>query len=244
MTDYSKHLYNSLVETSMRVLRVLQAFDRRLSVDDIRVFEILAVYGEDVGYGKSLQQMGGGRFYAYGWRGALVQEAVDFLILARLVEGDQQGGYRLVVPDDHDLESFVGQLGGDYDNELEEVCDFMALRAGEIGFETYVTQMRAVLEAGLLEEIDMPPDPIETDSYVRLLVRDYWRMLGLRLMAAALARHAASLPLGLHPCLDPDWLKGLEEAARLEMVRVLREEAEVVAFRKSLGYPPEEERAS
>lgn len=236
MTDYSNELYNSLVETSLRVLVVLQAFRRRLSVDEIRVLEIFAVYGEDVGHDKSLQHRTSSRFHAYGFRKAWFMDALEYLKVAAIVEGDNAQGYTLVISDLFHEDSFVGSLGGEYIDEITTVCNLMAEQAERSGFDEYLSRLTSLAEAGMKAELDSPPSAIETDWLVRNLQRDFWRMEGLRWMAEALSEHVARLPKGLHPRLDQDWLKGLAEAARLEMTRVLREEDSLRRFRESLGF--------
>lgn len=236
MTDYSSELYNSLIETSLRVLVVLQSFQRRLTVDEIRVLEIFAVYGEDVGHDKSLQHRASSRFHAYGFRKAWVRDALEFLRVATIVEGDDAQGYTLVISDLFHEDSFVGSLGGEYIDEITTVCDLMAEQAERSGFDEYLSRLTSLAEAGMTAEMDSPPSAIETDWLVRNLQLDFWRMEGLRWMAEALSDHVARFPEGLHPRLDQDWLKGLAEASRLEMSRVLREEYSLTMFRESLGF--------
>ena len=159
---------------------------------------------------------------------------------ARIVEGDDVVGYRLVVPDLFHSESFVGRLGGDYITELSSVCDFMAEQAEKAGFDVFISRLTAQAEEGMEVELDCPPSGIETDWLVQNLERDFWRMEGMRWTSYVLIELADELPKGLHERLDREWLEGLAKAAQAEMSRVLREQTGLIAFRKSLGYPETE----
>jgi hypothetical protein len=236
MHNYSKDLYNALVETSQRIALILQAFERSLCVNDLRVLELFAVYGEDVGFHKSLHNVTAARFHPYGFRESIIRESIEFLLCAQILGGDEEVGYRLVEPDLFSDESFVGCLSGEYTTEFSAVCDFMAKQADAKGFDTFIEELTVRAMEGLKAELDFPPSPIETDWFVRNLERDFYRMNSLQWTAYALAERAASLPAGTHARLDPVWLNGLYEAAKAEMVRVYNEQISVTSLRKSYGF--------
>lgn len=243
MANYSDELYNSPVETALRVLCVLHAFQRRMSREHIRACELFAVYGHEIGCGKNLQNRAPGGLRAYTFRGAYVDDALSLLVAAGVAEGTAQDGYALVTYDMCHEDSLAGSLGGEYVEDIFRVCEAMAANEKDVGIEEFHRKLKLLIQADLSIEFGGPPDPIKTDWYVRGLEFDFWRMDGLRSMAWALAEHVRGRPQVESPRLNATWLEGLAEAARLEMKRTHSEERKLVAFRESEGYADSREEA-
>jgi hypothetical protein len=220
-------LYNGLIEHAARSIVLFECFfPHRLSLEDIRVMEHLAVYGEDVGYKTSLQNRVEGRAAAFRFREETVRDAIAFLIAGGFVEGDEDGGYKATAE-----ERWAYGLS-DHGDEIFRVCCHMRDKADEIGVQEYIASLKADILARVDEPLGGMPDDPEFRLYEDRLNKDVVRMEGLD-MAVYQFKRNLNLKVSDHPCLDADWLESLSVAAEKEAVGCERRIRELQRMRSA-----------
>ncbi|MDW9481250.1 hypothetical protein GOB57_21635 [Sinorhizobium meliloti] len=225
-------LYNGVLENAARVLLALDAFHpQRLSLEETRVVDYFATYGEDVGLGTSLQERVAWRGQVFGIREKLVSEALEFLAAAGQVEGDDEIGYR------SGEESCMAYGVSEYLDELFDVCLHMSKEAEKAGMKAYFEDRKADIESRIGVPLEGPPDDPEFHRYERRLRKDIERMEGLEITAILFNRLLSEKDVSEHPCLTRDWLAAVQSAADAEGTKCYR----TIGQLQSMRSPPQEE---
>jgi hypothetical protein len=219
--------YNGVLENAARVLLGLGAFyPSRLSLEEIRIVDYFAAYGEDVGLETSLQDRPAWRGQVFGFRESMVSGAIDFLLAARQIEGDGQTGYR-------SIEENCMSLGlSSYLDEIFDVCYHMSKDAEIAGLKAYFTERKADIESRVDVPFEGPPGDPEFHLFEKRQEKDLARMEGLEMTAFFFKQMLEKNQVAEHPCLTRDWMAAVQSAADTEMLNCRRTIVNLRAMRE------------
>lgn len=219
-------LYNGILENAARVLLALEAFHpQRLSLEETRIVDYFAAYGEDVGRGTSLQERVAWRGKVFGIREKLVSEALEFLLAAGQVEGDDETGYRSVD------ESCMALGLSEYLDELFDVCCHMSKEAEKVGMKAYFEERKVDIENRIDIEIEGPPEDPEFHHYERRLRKDIERMEGLEMTAFLFKQLLEKKEVSEYPCMTTEWMAWVQSAADKEGTKCYRTISQLQSMR-------------
>ncbi|MBY3433759.1 hypothetical protein HFN89_06305 [Rhizobium laguerreae] len=214
MASQEIKLYNGVLENAARVLLCLDAFHpRRLSLEQTRIVDYFAAYGEDVGFETSLQERVAWRGQVFAIRETLVSEALEFLLAAGQIEGNDEKGYRSVE------ESCMSIGISEYLDELFNVCCHMSEEAEKLGMKAFFDDRKADIKSRIDVPLEGPPDDPGFHCYERRLRKDIDRMEGLETTAYLFKRLAPEKHVSRHPGLAADWLAAVQSAADAEATK-------------------------
>lgn len=204
-------LYNGVLENAARVLLALDAFHPRyLSLEEIRIVDYFVAYGEDIGFGSSLQDRVAWRGQVFGIREKMVLEAIELLLAAGEIERDEGTGYRSVE------ESCLAYGLSEYIDELFNVSCHMQQEAEKVGMTAYFDERKADIESRIDVELEGPPDDPEFHRYEARLRKDIERMEGLEMTALLFKQLLERREVSEHPSLTRDWMAHVQSAADKE----------------------------
>ena len=219
-------LYNGVLENAARVLLGLEAFHpQRLSLQQTRIVDYFAVYGEDVGLGTSLQERVAWRGQVFGIREKLVSEALELLLAAGQIEGDDEIGYRSIE------EGCMACGISEYLDEVFDVCWHMSQEAEKAGMKAYFEERKADIERRIDVPLEGPPEDPEFRRYERRLRKDMERMEGLEMTAILFKRLLSEKEVSAHSCLTIDWLAAIQSAADAEGTKCYRTISQLQSMR-------------
>jgi hypothetical protein len=188
--------------------------------------DYFAVYGEDVGLEASLQDRVAWRGQVFGFRETMVSEAVEFLLAARQIEGDDQIGYRSV-------EESCMSLGlSIYLDEIFDVCCHMSKEAEKAGLKAYFTERKADIQSRIEVPLEGPPDDPGFHLFEKRQEKDIDRMDGLDATAFLFMRMLEKTQVEEHPCLTTESMASVQLAADKEQLNCRRTIANLRAMRE------------
>lgn len=216
-----RDLYNGSVETGFRALAALAAMEEAgrgsVAFDDLRVLDLFAVYGEDVGFDRSLQPRVPGYGNAFNFRHERLRETLRELVGYGLADVSPDGEWS-ISRSGLDLmeEGDFAQTG--YGAEIVRVC------RGMTGEEA-LSRLRSLAES--IRHADLArPEPDALAFLHEAYARDLVRIEGLR----AAVRDLRALRDESES--DVEWLDALAALAEREDSRLRHHAREVDALRK------------
>ena len=208
-----------------------------LTVERIRVLELLAVYGEDVGARVSLQPRIARRFCAFGTREQLVREGLAFLVDAAQAEISEPGDLPAysAMDENGDSHDICGVLHSSYVYELYRACMTMREQAETEGLDRWFARMTEMVHATVSDEIAEPQsDPVGSGRLEKRFLEDIRRMEGLADAAREFAAYAEKLAPGVGIADRAGWLRTVAKAAVAEMKKVEAELCGLLSVRIEL----------
>ncbi|MCS4089053.1 ABC-three component system middle component 2 [Rhizobium sp. BK176] len=220
-------LYNGVLENAARVLLGLAAFHpTRLSMEETRIVDYFAAYGEDVGLETSLQDRVAWRGQVFGMRETMVTEAIGFLLAAGQVEGDDELGYRSIE------ESCMAIGLSEYLDEIFRVCCHMSDEAEKAGIKAYFNDRKADIESRIDVPLEGPPDDPGFHRFEQRQRKDIERMEGLEMTAFLFKKLLERSRVSEHPWLTREWLAAVQSAADKEQTKCYRTISQLKSMRQ------------
>lgn len=226
MPNQEIKLYNGVLENAARVLLGLEAFHpQSLSLDETRIVDYFAAYGEDVGFGSSLQERVAWRGRVFGIREKHVSEALEFLLASGQIEGDDKTGYRSAD------ETCMAYGLSEYLDELFNVCCHMREQSKKVGIKAYFKERKADIECRIDVELEGPPEDPEFHYYESRLRKDIERMEGLEMTAFLFKQLLERKEVSEHPCLTREWMAWVQSDADKEQTKCRRTISQLQSMR-------------
>jgi len=211
-------LYNGPVETALRVLTLIEAFNPdRLNLEEIRLLDHFVVFAGDAGAPINLHPPTRGRANAFTFRKSLLSPALEALVGLEIAAEDRTGPKTSYGLRESEAKSPLAETGSDYLYALRETALWLKEASDREGRGAFFSRLRDRMRVLLQEPLEMPESQAERFSFLRANYEsDCRRVEGTREGASVLLEWALETGNSV-PGLEYRTLEAVIEAANREI---------------------------